>query len=164
MRGDAKCHIEVVLLRIQLACVTLAERRLRAETPFRLVEEYLSRASHYEPCSFSAFASEDDLLAAAGRGAGRARSLLVVLDGTGKLLSSRQFATYLGAARDGGQQQVIAAVGPADGWTDRAKSKADLLLSLGPMTLPHALAQVVVAEQIYRALSILAGHPYHCGH
>ncbi len=59
---------------------------------------------------------------------------------------------------------LIVAVGPANGWSVQARSRANLLLSLGPMTLPHALAQVVVAEQIYRALTILAGHPYHCGH
>ena len=147
-----------------LACVAAAERRLKGELTFRLVEEYLSRASYYDPCSFTAFASEDALLAAASRGTGRARSLLLLFDSSGRTFSSEQFASYLGSARDGGQQQIFAAVGPADGWTSTARSRADLLISLGPMTLPHALAQVVVAEQLYRALTILAGHPYHCGH
>ena len=151
-------------MKIQLACITATERRLRGEPAFRLVEDYLHRASQYEPCSFAAFASEGALLTAAARETGRTRSSLVLFDTAGKSFGSEKFAEYLGTLRDGGQQQVLAAVGPADGWTEVAKGKADLLLSLGPMTLPHALAQVVVAEQIYRALTILAGHPYHSGH
>ena len=151
-------------MKVQLVCVTIAERRLRGEPTFGLVEDYLRRASYYEPCSFAAFASEYALLAAADRGTGRARALLVIFDAEGKWFSSRQFATYLGSARDSGRQQVVLAVGPSDGWTSDARLRADLVLSLGPMTLPHALAQVVVAEQIYRAFTILAGHPYHCGH
>ncbi len=151
-------------MKIQLACITPAERRLRGEPAFRLVEDYLNRASQYEPCSFAAFATEEALLAAAARETGRTRSSIILFDSTGKSLSSEKFAESLRTLRDSGQQQVLAAVGPANGWTEAAKRKADLLLSLGPMTLPHALAQVLVAEQIYRALTILAGHPYHCGH
>ena len=151
-------------MKIQLACVTSSERRLRGDPAFRLVEEYLGRARQYEPCSFAAFASEEALLATAGTRPGRTRASLILFDGGGKSLTSEGFAAYLQAVRDGGQQQVIAAVGPADGWTPGAKAKADLLLSLGSMTLPHALAQLVAAEQIYRALTILAGHPYHRGH
>jgi 23S rRNA (pseudouridine1915-N3)-methyltransferase len=56
---------------------------------------------------------------------------------------------------------MIFAVGPADGWSEAARAQAGLLLSLGAMTLAHALARLVMAEQIYRALTILAGHPYH---
>jgi len=55
-------------------------------------------------------------------------------------------------------------VGPADGWSAEARNRAQLLLSLGAMTLPHELARVVLAEQVYRACTILAGHPYHSGH
>ncbi len=56
------------------------------------------------------------------------------------------------------------AIGPADGWSTAARARAGLLLSFGAITLPHELARVVLAEQIYRALTILAGHPYHSGH
>jgi len=59
---------------------------------------------------------------------------------------------------------VLFAVGPADGWSAEARNRAQLLLSLGAMTLPHELARVVLAEQVYRACTILAGHPYHSGH
>jgi 23S rRNA (pseudouridine1915-N3)-methyltransferase len=58
----------------------------------------------------------------------------------------------------------VLAIGPADGWSAEARQRADLLLSLGRMTLPHQLARVVLAEQVYRAFTILAGHPYHSGH
>jgi 23S rRNA (pseudouridine1915-N3)-methyltransferase len=56
------------------------------------------------------------------------------------------------------------AIGPADGWSVAARQRADLLVSFGRLTLPHQLARVVLAEQVYRALTILAGHPYHTGH
>ncbi len=150
---------------IHLACVTAAPRRLRSEPAFTLIQDYLARASHYEPSSFEAFSEESALLNAVDRRShGRARPSLLLFDGLGKSLTSREFAAHLGRLRDSGQQQVFAAIGPADGWSAAARARADLVLSLGPMTLPHALAQVVVAEQIYRALTILAGHPYHCGH
>jgi 23S rRNA (pseudouridine1915-N3)-methyltransferase len=59
---------------------------------------------------------------------------------------------------------VVLAIGPADGWSGMARERANLIFSLGRITLPHQLARVVLAEQVYRALTILAGHPYHCGH
>ena len=75
----------------------------------------------------------------------------------------------LGWARtaDEGAQHIIFAIGPADGWSNAAREEGARrggLLSLGPMTLAHSLARLVVAEQIYRACTILTGHPYHTGH
>ena len=70
----------------------------------------------------------------------------------------------MGRQRDQGQQSLFFAIGPADGWSEEARKRANLLLSLGPMTLPHELARVVLSEQIYRAFTILSGHPYHTGH
>jgi 23S rRNA (pseudouridine1915-N3)-methyltransferase len=61
-------------------------------------------------------------------------------------------------------QRLIFAVGPADGWSEKGCARANLLLSFGRITLPHQLARVVLAEQLYRAFTILAGHPYHSGH
>ncbi len=90
--------------------------------------------------------------------------LLVMLDGRGKEMSSERFAGWLGRERDGGRQRIVFGVGPADGWSEQARRRADLLLSLGPMTLPHELARVVLLEQVYRAFTILSGHPYHAGH
>ncbi len=59
---------------------------------------------------------------------------------------------------------MILAVGPADGWSSAAREQAQLILSFGRMTLAHELAQAVLAEQVYRVLTLLAGHPYHSGH
>jgi 23S rRNA (pseudouridine1915-N3)-methyltransferase len=79
-------------------------------------------------------------------------------------MSSEAFAAWIGNRRDDGTQHLVFAVGPADGWSPVARERAQLLLSLGPMTMAHSLARLVVAEQIYRATTILCGHPYHSGH
>jgi 23S rRNA (pseudouridine1915-N3)-methyltransferase len=79
-------------------------------------------------------------------------------------MTSEAFAAWLGARRDDSVQHMVFAVGPASGWSEPARKRADLLLSLGPMTLAHALARLVLAEQLYRAFTILSGHPYHGGH
>jgi 23S rRNA (pseudouridine1915-N3)-methyltransferase len=79
-------------------------------------------------------------------------------------MSSEVFAAWLGTRRDEGAQHIVFAIGPASGWSDAAREQAKLLLSLGPMTLAHALARLVAAEQLYRAFTILTGHPYHGGH
>jgi len=79
-------------------------------------------------------------------------------------MSSEAFAEWLGRQRDNGAQQIVFAIGPADGWSEDARKRANLLLSLGSFTLAHALARLVLAEQLYRAFTILSGHPYHSGH
>jgi 23S rRNA (pseudouridine1915-N3)-methyltransferase len=85
----------------------------------------------------------------------------IVLDERGRELGSREFAERLGAWRDAGESALSFLLGGADGHPDCVRQRADLLLSLGPMTWPHELARVLLAEQIYRAGTILAGHPYH---
>ena len=85
----------------------------------------------------------------------------VVLDERGKLLSSAQFAATIASARDAGTRELTFLICGPDGHVEAARQSADLLLSLGPMTLPHALARAVLAEQIYRAITIIGGHPYH---
>jgi 23S rRNA (pseudouridine1915-N3)-methyltransferase len=90
----------------------------------------------------------------------------VLLDERGRQMSSGALAEWLRARRDEGAQQVVFAVGPADGWSEEARAKGKRrggLLSLGPMTLAHQLARLVMAEQLYRACTILTGHPYHRG-
>ena len=76
-------------------------------------------------------------------------------------MTSETFARWLGRERDEGRQLIVFAIGPADGWSEDSRKRAAQLLSLGPMTMAHELARVVLAEQIYRALTILSGHPYH---
>jgi 23S rRNA (pseudouridine1915-N3)-methyltransferase len=87
----------------------------------------------------------------------------IVLDETGKQISSEQFAHQLNQWREQGVHEICLLIGPADGWSPEVQTQADLLLGLGRMTWPHKLAQVMAAEQIYRALSILAGSAYHRG-
>ncbi|MGB2933459.1 MAG: 23S rRNA (pseudouridine(1915)-N(3))-methyltransferase RlmH [Methyloceanibacter sp.] len=86
---------------------------------------------------------------------------LICLDPAGKTQSSEVFAATLAKLRDGGAAGLAFLVGGADGLGHAVREKADLSLSFGPMTLPHGLARIVLAEQIYRAMTILAGHPYH---
>lgn len=88
---------------------------------------------------------------------------LVVLDSRGREFSSQQFAEWLRVQRDA-SLQLIFAIGPADGFADETLRAAFAQVSLGKITLPHELARVVLLEQIYRAFTILAGHPYHLGH
>ncbi len=86
---------------------------------------------------------------------------IVVLDERGRTLSSRAFADWIGGVRDGGARQLCIIVGGPDGLARDIADEAALALSLGRMTLPHGLARAVVAEQLYRAVTILARHPYH---
>jgi 23S rRNA (pseudouridine1915-N3)-methyltransferase len=134
------------------------------------------------------FRSEESFWTAVEKERARTAPLVVLLDERGKPLGSESFAAWLGRERDAGRQLVIFAVGPANGWQKQATGNKQqgieaqriassghrpgkdgssagagevVWLSLGPMTMAHELARVVVCEQVYRALTILAGHPYH---
>jgi 23S rRNA (pseudouridine1915-N3)-methyltransferase len=85
----------------------------------------------------------------------------VVLDERGKALSSTELARKLEGWRDGGMREARFLIGAADGHDDAERKDADLLLSFGPATWPHMLARAMLAEQLFRATSILANHPYH---
>ncbi|MBB2973368.1 23S rRNA (pseudouridine(1915)-N(3))-methyltransferase RlmH [Mesorhizobium sp. RMAD-H1] len=86
---------------------------------------------------------------------------LILLDERGKMLNSADFAGRIGRLRDDGQRQLILAIGGPDGHDPRLRERADLVLALGAMTWPHQLARILIAEQLYRAATILSGHPYH---
>lgn len=85
----------------------------------------------------------------------------IALDERGKALSSDAFAKLLGRKRDDSIATLAFLIGGPDGHGKAALDAADLTLSLGPMTLPHGLARIVLVEQVYRAVTILSGHPYH---
>jgi 23S rRNA (pseudouridine1915-N3)-methyltransferase len=139
--------------------------RARSKHFDALVSEYLARIQSHVPAEAIVFKTSEVFFESVERQRTRAgSSTLVLLDARGKQLSSEELARWLGRQRDGGQQQIVFGIGPADGWSDAERRRAGLLLSLGPMTLPHELARVVLSEQIYRAFTILAGHPYHTGH
>ncbi len=86
---------------------------------------------------------------------------LVLLDETGEMMGSMAFAETLGRWRDDGVREARFMIGAADGFDDQARAGADLLLSFGRATWPHLLARAMLAEQLWRATSILANHPYH---
>jgi 23S rRNA (pseudouridine1915-N3)-methyltransferase len=127
-----------------------------------LTTEYLKRISHYVEVEGLPLADEAALLKL--RDKSRPLHTLVVLDSRGKELSSEEFAEFLQNHQDRNPQPLVLAIGPADGFSDAARKAANTNLSLGKMTLPHELARVVLLEQVYRAFTILKGHPYHSGH
>ena len=88
-------------------------------------------------------------------------SAIVMLDERGSALSSMEIAQKLERWRDGGKREARFLIGAADGHGDAERSSADLLLSFGPATWPHLLVRAMLAEQLFRATSILANHPYH---
>ena len=88
-------------------------------------------------------------------------SVTVLLDERGEPMSSMALAKILEKWRDGGRREARFLIGAADGHSDKERADADLLLSFGPATWPHLLARAMLAEQLFRATSILANHPYH---
>ena len=88
-------------------------------------------------------------------------SVSVALDERGTALSSTELAKRLEGWRDGGKREARFLIGAADGHEEEQRRSADLLLSFGPATWPHLLVRAMLAEQLFRATSILANHPYH---
>lgn len=129
-----------------------------------LTREYVSRISRYQEIEANDLPSEAALVKLLERSAGRTTPVLVLLDSRGRQMTSEEFATFIEAQQTADVQRLIFAVGPADGFTNDTNRKPHKAISLGRMTLPHELARVVLLEQIYRAFTILKGHPYHCGH
>jgi 23S rRNA (pseudouridine1915-N3)-methyltransferase len=129
-----------------------------------LTDEYLKRLSRYADAQGMTLKDESALLKLCGSEARPVRYILVLLDSRGKQLSSEEFAEFLGNHQDRNPLPLLFAVGPANGFTAETRQEANLLLSLGKMTVAHELARVVLLEQLYRALTILKGHPYHLGH
>jgi 23S rRNA (pseudouridine1915-N3)-methyltransferase len=127
----------------------------------QLADLYLGRCAPFARCGAEAFRSEESLLEWIEKLQGRTTPAAILLDSRGRNMSSEAFAVWLGKQRDDGAQHLIFAIGPADGWSSVARERAQLLLSLGPMTMAHSLARLVMAEQLYRAFTILSGHPYH---
>jgi 23S rRNA (pseudouridine1915-N3)-methyltransferase len=145
--------------------------RLRAGPERDLVDDYLTRCDRtgrplglgpvteheVEDKRGGGMAAEAELLARAIP----AGSVLAVLDERGKTLSSPELAAQLAAWRDGGRQDAAFVIGGADGIDPALRSRADLAISFGRMVWPHMLVRVMLAEQLYRATTILAGGPYH---
>jgi 23S rRNA (pseudouridine1915-N3)-methyltransferase len=130
-----------------------------------LTEEYLKRISRYAQVEGIAVRDEASLLAQCGRpGKSTPKSTLVLLDSRGKEFSSQHFAKFLADYQDHNPLPLMFVIGGADGFSDEARAAAQHVISLGKITMPHELARVVLLEQVYRAFTILKGHPYHSGH
>ncbi|HWT11693.1 MAG TPA: 23S rRNA (pseudouridine(1915)-N(3))-methyltransferase RlmH [Allosphingosinicella sp.] len=119
-----------------------------------LVERYLKRIPW--PVKLSEIADKDRRPSPAN-----VSSATVILDEKGEALSSTELARRLDAWRDKGVREARFLIGGADGFGDEARRSADLLLSFGRATWPHLLVRAMLAEQLFRATSILANHPYH---
>jgi 23S rRNA (pseudouridine1915-N3)-methyltransferase len=119
-----------------------------------LAAEYMRRADRYAPCRMAEIRPDRADLWTKHPGAKK-----ILLDPAGKPLGSNGVAEMVGKAEMQGHDLVFV-VGGHDGLPDAWRSRADMLLSLSTVTLPHELARAVLAEQIYRAFTILRGHPY----
>ncbi len=153
----------------------LAIGRLKAGPELELFDDYAKRARGLgRSCGITAVEvrdfGESKLPEAEGRMAAEAAlltgacpdpSFTVILDERGKSLSSEEFANLLRRHLDQGTPAMSFLIGGPDGHDGGLRRKAGFLLSLGPMTWPHRLARVMLAEQIYRAVTILVKHPYH---
>lgn len=145
--------------------------RLRAGPERDLVDDYLTRFDRtgrplglgpvqqheVEDKRGGGMAAEAELLARAVP----AGAVLVALDERGKLMSSPDFAAQIARWRDGGRQDLAFVIGGADGIDPALRARADAAISLGAMVWPHMLVRVMLAEQLYRAATILGGGPYH---
>ena len=119
-----------------------------------LVERYLKRIAW--PTKVTELPDRGGKMPEAGAG-----TVTIVLDERGQALSSMDLAKSLERWRDGGKREARFLIGAADGHQDAERTSADLLLSFGPATWPHLLVRAMLAEQLFRATSILANHPYH---
>jgi 23S rRNA (pseudouridine1915-N3)-methyltransferase len=150
---------------MKLRVVWIAAKSRSREPAFdALTNEYLTRISKFQQIDAAPLPSESALLKLLDRKTQRTVPLLALLDSRGKEMTSEQFANWIDAQQSKDIQQLIFAIGPADGFSDDARRTASASISLGKMTLPHELARVVLLEQVYRAFTIIRKHPYHCGH
>ncbi len=129
-----------------------------------LTADYLKRLTHYAPIDALSLSSEAALLKLVHKEGSREGAQLVLLDTTGKQYTSEEFAQFLDTQRSRSPYPLLFAVGPADGFSKDVRAAATLVISFGKMTIAHEIARIVLLEQLYRAFTILKGHPYHLAH
>jgi len=129
-----------------------------------LTAEYLKRLNYFAEAEGVTLADEADILKYRNKSGTRPPHAIVLLDGRGKQLSSEQLAEFLDQHQNRSPHPLLFAIGPPSGFTDEARAAASFVLSLGKMTIAHELVRIVLLEQLYRAFTILKGHPYHLGH
>ncbi len=148
-------------MKLRIAWIQAKPGKDKSSAIAALTADYLKRLARYIPVETSELPSEASLFKSIEKGT---RPFLILLDSRGKLMSSEELAQLIDSHQTRGTQQLLFAVGGADGFSAEARKAASFQLSLGKMTLPHELARVILLEQLYRAFTILKGHPYHCGH
>lgn len=153
----------------------LAIGRMKAGPEKELCDDYLTRAKamgrscgitalEMRDFSESAFEEADRRREAEGKALSAAlgaRSYRIVLDEAGRALKSAEFASLLRREIESGAGEIALLIGGPDGHAQSIRQSADFTLALGPMTWPHRLVRVMLAEQIYRAVTIMVNHPYH---
>lgn len=149
--------------------------RMKAGPERELAEHYFERFARSGPAIGLEFAGVSELPESRAQTANERRrdegrvlqshlqpgTALLLLDERGRSFSSEEFAGRIGLLRDDGRKALIVAIGGADGHDASQRDQAELVVSLGAMTWPHQLVRVMIGEQLYRAATILAGHPYH---
>lgn len=123
-----------------------------------LLDDYLARIGRFADVQLTEL--REDSAASLRKLSFDPNASVVLLDDTGKSQSSAQFARWLGETRDRGTREIVFLGGGADGFPEALRRRATQKLSLSPLTFSHELARVMLAEQLYRAFAILAGHPY----
>jgi len=129
-----------------------------------LTDEYVKRLKQFADAEGISLKDESALLKLCGREAKSSRRVLVLLESRGKQLSSEELAQFIRQYQERNPLPLVFAIGPADGFSENTRNHADFVLSLGRMTIAHELARVMLLEQLYRAFTIIKGHPYHLGH
>ena len=149
--------------------------RLKAGPERELADRYFDRLSKAGPAIGLEFAGVHETPESRARSADERRreeserlsvriasgTAFFLLDERGKNITSETFAERIGSLRDGGRKGLVLAIGGPDGHDPALANSADLTLSFGAMTWPHQIVRLLAAEQLYRAVTILAGHPYH---
>ncbi len=132
--------------------------KTRREEIRALVDDYVRRIGRYAEIDVSEL--RDGSPAALRKLKIELSTTVVLLDADGKQFTSQQFARWLGDLRDRGAREIVFLCGDAEGFPSDLRGSAQQKISLSTLTMPHEFARVVLAEQIYRAFAILAGHPY----
>ena len=132
--------------------------KTRREEIRALLDDYVRRIERYAEIEVSEL--RDASPAALRKLKIEPGATVVLLDAAGKQLTSQQFARWLGDLRDRGAREIVFLCGDAEGFPSDLRNAAKQKISLSTLTMPHEFARVVLAEQIYRAFAILAGHPY----
>jgi 23S rRNA (pseudouridine1915-N3)-methyltransferase len=138
-------------------CLVMLGKTRRKEIR-ALLDDYVERIGHY--CKIETMELRDSSPAALRKLKFESGPAIVLLDAAGKQFTSQQFARWLAEQRDRSTRELVFLCGDAEGFPEELRRQSRAKLALSSLTMPHEFARVVLAEQLYRAFAILAGHPY----